>query len=172
MGPGENPGLMCIMLPPGPPFPPPPIMPIIPGGMSLGWWCIMLWLIMPPSEVYIGSPQLGVLHGTDELLVSCWLICAMDEIGSKLRLIDIWLEDVGVAGFSGWLSWHGRFGFGDIPPGPMFGPLNRGPPIPGLGIGNLGWPPSIPGVRGPPGLGIGNFCDLSLGVPDRAIRCC
>ena len=74
-------------------------------------------------------------------------------------------------GLSGWLSWHGWFGFGDIPPGPMFGPLNRGPPMPGLGIGNLGWP-SMPGVRGPPGLGIGNFCDLSLGVPDRAIRCC
>lgn len=73
-------------------------------------------------------------------------------------------------GLSGW-SWHGWFGFGDIPPGPMFGPLKRGPPMPGLGIGNLCWP-SMPGVRGPPGLGIGNFWDLSLGVPDRAIRCC
>jgi hypothetical protein len=36
---------MCIMLPP------PPIMPpIMPGGMSFGWWCIMFWFIMPPSE--------------------------------------------------------------------------------------------------------------------------
>ena len=82
MGPGENPGRMCIMLPPGPPLG--PIMPIIPGGMSLGWWCIM-----PPSgEWYIGSPQLAELQGT-ELLVSCWLICAIDEMGSKFRFIGI-----------------------------------------------------------------------------------
>jgi hypothetical protein len=76
-----------------------------------------------------------------------------------------------VAGFNGWLSWHGRFGLGDIPPGPMLGPLKRGPPIPGLGMGNRGGPSLMPGVLGPPGLGMGNFCDLSLGVPDRAIRC-
>jgi hypothetical protein len=80
----------------------------------------------------------------------------MDEIGSKLRFIWCWPEDVGVAGLSG-VSWH-MFGLGDIPPGPpMFGPLNLGPPIPGLGIGNRGGPSLMPGVLGPPGLGIGNF---------------
>ena len=95
----------------------------------------------------------------------------MDEMGSKFLLfIDIWLEEVGVAGLRGVLSWHCIPGLGDMPPGPMGGPENRGPPIPGLGMGNLGGPSLMPGVLGPPGLGMGNFCCLSFGVPDRFIR--
>ena len=111
------------------------------------------FLFMPMSmeSVEVGVPH--VMGGP--LLASCWLICAMELMGSNFEFIPIPALDVGVDGLRGTLSgptllpgpppdiW---LPLGEMPPFGPAGPGNRVPP--GLGTGYR-WPSGCPGVLGP-----------------------
>lgn len=116
-----------------------------------------------PMSIFIESVEVGVPQVMGPLLASCWLICAMELMGSNLEFIPIPGLEVGVDGLRGTLSgpmllpgpppdiW---LPLGEMPPLGPAGPGKRVPP--GLGTGYR-WP-SGPGVRGPcpggpPGLG-------------------